>query len=704
MPSTFETLIGQIADAGLRSELQAAASDLLNRTDFGLVYEAHLPETLRLPDHPIRRGVKVGARAGRDKSAFEVVRVNGNTVIMRRVRHPDGTALTSSEQEEVEVEEVERDSLIVVAEFGDPIYPGLRHLGGIARGGEKPAHVVISGENHHALEALEFTHAGKIDCIYIDPPYNTGEPDWKYSNDYVDGDDAYRHSKWLAFMEHRLKLAKTLLNPDNSVLICAIDEKEYLRLGLLLEQLFPQCTVQMVSTVVKPEGTGRFNEFSRTNEYLFFVMQGEVAIAPGPDNMYDRDGSVGTSEIEWRNLRRREKTSKRGSRPNQFYAVFVDEITGRIHSVGDPLTDEVLRGSIPVPAGTRPVFPLTPGGVEMLWGLVPSSLRYLVENGYARTNGDTIQFLNTGTVNGIKTGDIIVSGRDEQGAVIAHHTDTSKRLMPKTVWVRDSHNTQVSGTLLLKKFLPGRDFPSPKSLYAVEDAVRFFVQDKPGAVILDFFGGSGTTCHAVARLNHHDDGRRQSIIVTNNEVSETTARTLRLGGYSPGDPEWEEHGIFENITRPRITAAVTGRNPDGEDVGGRYRFRDESPMSDGFEENVEFFRLTYLDAGQVEVGRSFAMLASLLWLSAGASGPIIADDLDAKSRKRPYVWTDQYGVLFNTDAWRSFVMERPKTATTAYVVTDSPTEFTHIAGELPGHLDVVRLYEQYLTTFGRRGR
>ncbi len=92
-----------------------------------------------------------------------------------------------------------------------------------------------------------FTHAGKVDCIYIDPPYNSGARDWKYNNDYVDDTDAYRHSKWLAFMERRLKLAKELLNPDDSVLIVTIDEKEYLRLGLLLEQTFPAARIQMVT-------------------------------------------------------------------------------------------------------------------------------------------------------------------------------------------------------------------------------------------------------------------------------------------------------------------------------------------------------------------------------------------------------------------------------------------------------------------------
>jgi ankyrin repeat protein len=126
----------------------------------------------------------------------------------------------------------------VVADFGEPVFLGLRHLGSVERGGDKPAHIVIKGENHHVLEALQFTHAGKVDCVYIDPPYNTGARDWKYDNNYVDEADVYRHSKWLAFIERRLLLAQQLLNPEDSVLIVTIDEKEYLRLGLLLEQAF----------------------------------------------------------------------------------------------------------------------------------------------------------------------------------------------------------------------------------------------------------------------------------------------------------------------------------------------------------------------------------------------------------------------------------------------------------------------------------
>ena len=143
--------------------------------------------------------------------------------------------------------------------------------GKVERGGDKPFHTVINAENFHALQTLLFTHRGKVDAIYIDPPYNTGAKDWKYNNDYVEGDDLYRHSKWLAFMERRLLLAKELLNPDDSVLIVTIDEKEYLRLGLLLEQTFPEARHPDGDVSDQPAGRSRDGEFSRVDEYIFFV-------------------------------------------------------------------------------------------------------------------------------------------------------------------------------------------------------------------------------------------------------------------------------------------------------------------------------------------------------------------------------------------------------------------------------------------------
>lgn len=685
-------LKAKAADSDLGAELEREIKVLASRRAFGLNFERHQPESVELPRRPVRRGDKVRikpprASTGRaDEALFRVKRIHRTDGGRTAEVEPLGGGATLA---------VSVDDLVVVAEFRDPIFPGLLETGRVERGGDKPFHTVINGENFHALQTLSYTHRGRIDVVYIDPPYNTGARDWKYNNDYVEGDDLYRHSKWLAFMERRLLLARKLLNPDNSVLIVTIDEKEYLRLGLLLEQLFPGAVIQMVTVVIKPEGTGRVNEFSRTNEFLYFVMNGSVAISPQVDNMYDRDGSEGGQVVEWRDLRRRERTSRRRSRPNQFYAVFVDERSGRIHSVGDPLPDEVDRESVQVPEGCRPVFPLNPRGEEFIWGTVPSSLRELVDKGYAKAEGRTIRFLQSGTISAIERGDVIVSGYEDQGGVIAEYS-AAKPLMPKTVWTRESHNSQASGTILLKRCIPGRDFPFPKSLYAVEDALRFFVAEKPEATILDFFAGSGTTAHAVMRLNRQDGGRRQCISVTNNEVSAEEHRALRRQGLRPGDPEWEAHGICEHITKPRIEAAITGRTPEGEPIRGGYKFTDEFPMSEGFEENAAFFTLTYEAPVPVGHNRSFEKIAALLWMRAGSEGRRI-------DRVPEAGWdvADTYGILFDLDQAAAFekAVKAADGLRLVYVVTDDQRRFQSVANRLPTALETVRLYESYLTNF-----
>ena len=167
----------------------------------------------------------------------------------------------------------------------------------------------------------------------------------------------------------------------------------------------------------------------------------------------------------------------------------------------------------------------------------------------------------------------------------------------------------------------------------------------------------------------------------------------------------EALGIFEHITLPRITAAVTGRTPDGNFVQGNYKFVDEFPMSDGFAENLEFFKLTYLDPVDVELDDAFSAVAPLLWMRAGGAGSVVEERLDAAGRQKPYAFTQYYGVLFNPDVWRTFVYMLPESAKTVFIVTDSPTTFAGIAEVLPEGIEAVRLYENYLATFAiNRGR
>ena len=594
--------------------------------------------------------------------------------------------------------------LVVVAEFRDPIYPGLVSTGKIERGGDKPFHTVINAENYHALQALLYTHEGKVDAIYIDPPYNTGARDWKYNNDYVDSDDAYRHSKWLAMMERRLKLAKRLLDPADSVLIVTIDEKEYLRLGLLLAQLFPEAASEMVTTVISSKGVARVGQFSRVEEYIFVVRIGHAVVKLAEQNMLDDSRSASAQvgkPVKWLGLRRREPSANRGARPNQFFPIFVDEKLGEIHTVGDPIADEVDRNEVVIPAGTFAVWPLSPKGKEGLWGLTPETVREYLHEGFVRARNYkptrrsvSIHYLPGGTVASIQEGAIEIVGRDDDGAVQAVYRE-AKGVIPKRVWNMPSHNAETGGTLVLSRLLPERRFPFPKSLFAVEDALRFFIADKPRATIVDFFAGSGTTEHAVMRLNRQDGGRRQSISVTNNEVSANDANRLRQEGLRPGDPAWEALGICEHITKPRIAAAVSGRTPAGDPIEGNYKFTDEFPMAEGFEENVEFFNMSYESPRPVAHNRAFEVIAPLLWLRAGSEGRRIEkakDDFDV---------AEKYGVLFDLDASREFLaaVKEADSVRTAFIVTDDDRGFQMVCADLPARVEAVRLYESYLTNF-----
>jgi adenine-specific DNA-methyltransferase len=250
---------------------------------------------------------------------------------------------------------------------------------------------------------------------------------------------------------------------------------------------------------------------------------------------------------------------------------------------------------------------------------------------------------------------------------------------------------------LIGALAPGRPFPFPKSLYAVEDALRVAVGDKSEAVILDFFSGSGTTAHAVMRLNKQDGGNRQCISVTNNEVGADEQKKLRERGLRPGDAEWEQWGICDYITKPRVQAAITGQTPYGNPIKGDYKFTDEFPMADGFTENATFFTLTYEAPLAVRYQTAFAHIAPLLWLRAGSRGRCIeklpADGWDV---------AEAYGLLIDLDFATDFLkaVRKAKDLRIAYIVTDDERRFQTLARRLPDGVAAVRLYESYLSNFG----
>lgn len=197
--------------------------------------------------------------------------------------------------------------------------------------------------------------------IIINPPYNKKDTkDWKYNCDYVDGNDQYKHSKWLTFMERRLKLAKQLLNPKDSVLIVTIDEVEYARLGLLLEQIFPEARIQMVSSVNSPQGNQRKMQFSRIDEYIYFVEIGESAVVKLPleDEWRINADDKRTTHLHWQQLIRNGADGTRRYSPKSFYPIYVSKDGKKFLGVGDPPPLDVSRDSVDIPDGVVAIWPM----------------------------------------------------------------------------------------------------------------------------------------------------------------------------------------------------------------------------------------------------------------------------------------------------------------------------------------------------------
>lgn len=192
----LQDLIQQIDDPALRERILQETNKLVKQKKFGLVFEEHLPECTPLYDVPIRVGSKVARKIGYVSDIYTVLKIEGSAVLCdRRETHEQVT--------------LQMDEIVAIAEFGEPIYPTLKPIDYVENAPANDLwHTLIEADNYHALQLLEYLYAEKVDCIYIDPPYNTGAKDWKYNNDYVDSSDAYRHSKWLSMMEKRLKLAK----------------------------------------------------------------------------------------------------------------------------------------------------------------------------------------------------------------------------------------------------------------------------------------------------------------------------------------------------------------------------------------------------------------------------------------------------------------------------------------------------------------
>lgn len=689
MSNKLDELLSRVTDPDLREALQDGIDELNGNRPFGLVFEKHLPESVRLPGTRVTRG----ACAVRRSEA-------GNTNLLRVLTTRRGIATCRPDDEPgAETQDIPVEDLVVVARFGDPVFPGLEHVSSAA--GPEPAdgqpvdgggdaHLVIEGENFHTLQALRYTHAGKVDLIYVDPPYNTGSNDWIYNDRYIGKQDAFRHSKWLSFMERRLELAHELLS-QTGIVVLSIGPDEVHRLAQLCEQIFRGRDINTVT--VQTSGGKPSGGFNLVQEYLIFVAPEDFS----PGRMSFTGGKI-RSPHEGLTL----STFLKTNRGNQAYPIFIDTKTGCIAGVGQSLRQRLDSGDYrgqaedfpydfsEAPEGTVALWPITAKRDECVWRLEPQRLMSDWSKGYIKVspnarkdhpNRYSVQYLPAGVIKKVESGALQTVGTAEGQPTLEFGENTTTGADIPTIWLEKQFRT-TSGTSHIKDVLGDGRFPYPKPMGLLEDVIRGTSQASKDATILDFFAGSGSTGEAVLRLNAEDGGTRKFILVTNNELAAKEDKRLRKQGLEPGRPEYEKFGVFQHVTWPRLKTVLTGVRKDG------------SSYSDGLPGRIEAFRLTYQNPDQVTDHLAFGTVAPLLWMMSGTAGtPMI------EVPTQGWAVADSHIVITNVSRAEEALHEIPESVTTVFTVTDSDSEFATVNHRVPETLRHIRLYSHYLSQF-----
>jgi adenine-specific DNA-methyltransferase len=653
MASVLDDYLSAVDDPELAAKIRAEIDKTSKQ--FGLVFERHQQEGIRMPSVPVELGSKVILDA--DDTFHTVVGLDGLDVTL---------VDRAGDERNAEVTEV-----TVAREFGDTMYPGLKPIDEIRQGGvDDPVHTIINGENYHALEMLQYTHAGAIDLIYVDPPYNTGNKTWKYNDRYVAEKDSYRHSKWLSFMEKRLLLAKKLLTPTG-VIVVAIDDNEHHRLRMLMDQVFGAGNfLANLTWQGKPQADSRFA--GGGVDYMLVYAHGrENMVAadlswreekPGLSEVLSAakaafDSAHGDIESASRTMRAWWKANGSRFAPGMkmYRHIDIDGSLYRLSDVSFP-NGQGKRFDILHPVTGVPVKVPSSG-----WSMSEKTAEEWVESGRMVFGTDHLTLPQQKKTLG--------DGRDSQ--------------VPSPSFV----SLRLPATQQLIKLLGDKRFPFPKDHTVLMRWLRLIAPKD--AIILDFFGGSGTTAEAVMRLNAEDGGTRQAILVTNNELSAADDKALRAQGHTPGSPAYEALGVFHHVTRPRISTVITGIREDGSKYG------------DGLAANAAFFDLQYLDRARVKYGHEFDSLAGVFWLRAGGRGPLIHRENLAKGFA--YDPESTIAVLFRpgraSQLAEAIAAAPNPNLTHVFIVTESDEQGNVAASYFRSDLTIERIYGSYLSAF-----
>lgn len=669
----IDDLIDRIADSNLRSQVASEVAKILERTDFGLVFQRHLPEDLEVAGLRPRRGDHVRLKSDVSKQNYVVLSAHAGRATVVAI---DGAKQTVPDSHPIDCT---YEQLVVVKDFTTPIYPGLRRIETRLPVTNAPSHVVIEGENFHALETLIYTHTGKIDVVYIDPPYNTGKSDWQYNDRYVDSKDAYRHSRWLAFMERRLLLAKRLLS-DSGVIFVSIDDNEQAHLRLLMDKIF---------------GTDNFVE----------TLVVEMSTTSGPKTVNAQQGTI-VKNAEYVHAYRKSSDFDKVKHTPLFdsiegwdthYSLWLEE-DGTVRNLSEVIASRSdLRADL-VKFGLQKGAGFALKNMTRLLAVSAKTKAFVDANLDRIVSTDRLPIALIGLP--VEVGRYIqVEANGRSYLMTKLKNGNVKQLVPLRLNFRTSDDFRPKfGRTVIRGDL-WKGFHQDMANVAKEGGVPFNNGKKPirliqqlirwannrhDAVILDFFGGSGTTTHAVAAMNAEDGGARRSILITNNELSKVDSTALRAQGYFPGDQEFEDAGVFWSTTKPRLEKAIA-------DLGAG--------------QHVKFFKLTYEDENLVALGRKFEAVAPLLWLKAGAAGSCIE-----QRGSLPWSVPDDahYGVLFETAHAKEFadaVAARGSDLKQIFIVSDSSSAFQAATNYLDPTVKSIttRLYADYLRSFEING-
>ena len=423
------------------------------------------------------------------------------------------------EEKPEDIEERLREDLPVLVERNDDkVHPI------ISDNPDAPNHLIIEGDNLAALTELSYTHAGKIDVIFIDPPYNTGNKDFIYNDSYVDSEDSYRHSKWLSFMDKRLRIAKRLLS-DNGVIFISIDDNELANLRLLSDEIFGFFNYEATITYVrKTSGKQDSSNFAKSTEYILIYSKSSNWIAsalPAEDKVTDRYNKVDVDGRRYRetDLRKTGNADRKIDRPLMFYPFYLDpqDHSLLVRQNSDP---ELLA------LGFIEIFPVKPDGTDGRWRWAMNTANENLGNLVAK---EMPKYKGKYTV---YEKDYIDKKEGER--TVKEHTS----------WDRKAFNSDNAMMDFKELGFGNQDFPFPKSTDLIQHII--FLANFRNGIYLDFFAGSGTTMQALLRQNSEDGGRRQCILCTNNE-----------------------NGICENVTYERNKRVIEGyTKPNGEEVAG----------------------------------------------------------------------------------------------------------------------------------------